>query len=140
MKVSRFALACAAMVLSVGARAARAEESFQLCLQLDGQPVHRYFLNFAVQGKAILVGGMKGYGGQNDHGPILGSMSKTPNPSYGYEMGLMVTFANGGDYLGPNTENVVFSFNPNGSIGYKRWIDRDTEFTQGSATVIACPE
>lgn len=145
MSVSRFTLiACAAAVFAVGiARPASAdEESFQLCLQLDAPGVHQYFLNFGVgsPGKAIFVGGMKGHGGQDDHGPVTGSMSRTPLPAYGVEMGLMVTFSNGGNYAGPNIENIVFHFNPNGSIGYKRWLDRDTSFTQGPAFVIACPQ
>lgn len=144
MRVSRLAvIACAAVVFALASsRPASAEESFQLCLQLDAAGPHQYFLNFGVgmAGKAIFVGGMKGHGGQEDHGPITGSMSRTPLPSYGFEMGLMVTFSNGGGYAGPNTENIVFQFNPNGTIGYKRWLDRDTAFTQGSAFVIDCPQ
>ncbi len=140
MNVSRFVFTA---LLTVGlwglsARPASAS-SFQLCLMLDEPVGHQYFLNFAVQGNAVLVSGMKGYGGQDDHGPIQGSMSRTPLPSYGFEMGLTVTFSNGGDYTGPNIENVVFQFNPDGTIGYKRWVDRETTFTQGTASAIACP-
>ena len=143
MRVARFAvIACAAAVFALGVpRTASAEESFQLCLQLDADGTHQYFLNFGVgMGKAIFVGGMKGHGGQDDHGPVTGTISRTPLPAFGYEMGLTVTFSNGGGYTGPNTENVVFQFAPDGSIGYKRWLDRDTTFTQGSAFVIACPQ
>jgi hypothetical protein len=129
----------AAVFCGFAARPASAEESFQLCLQLDAPGTHQYFLNFGIQGRAVFVGGMKGHGGEDDHGPVTGSMSRTPLPSYGFEMALMVALSNGGDYAGPNTETVVFHFNPNGSIGYKRWLDRDTAFTQGTSFVIACP-
>ncbi len=139
MRVSRFALTAAAVVLLGLAAQPASAESFQLCLSPDGQSTHQYFLNFAVQGNAILVGGMKGRGGQEDHGPVLGSLARTPSPSYGFEMGLTVTFANGGDYTGPNLENVVFQFNPDGTIAYKRWLDRETSFTQGTAVAITCP-
>ncbi len=85
MNVSRFVFTA---LLTVGlwglsARPASAS-SFQLCLMLDEPVGHQYFLNFAVQGNAVLVSGMKGYGGQDDHGPIQGSMSRTPLPSYGF--------------------------------------------------------
>jgi hypothetical protein len=143
MRVSRVLVACAAVAFSLlSSRPAHADESYQLCLQLDAGVANQYFLNFGlgIGGKAVFVGGMKGHGGQDDHGPVTGSLSRTPLPSYGYEMGLMVTFSNGGDYTGPNVENIVFTFNPDGTIAYKRWFDRETTFTQGTAFAIACPQ
>ena len=56
-----------------------------------------------------------------------------------YELGLTVTIQNGGDYAGPNTENVVFQFLSNGAINYKRWLNSDLDFTQGLAFAFTCP-
>jgi hypothetical protein len=140
MRLSRVALITLAVVLFSGftARSASAA-SFQLCLALDGPvSVNTYYLNFNAQGNAILVAGMKGVGYPDDHGPVFGSLARTVVGST-YQLGLTVTFVNGGDYMGQNTENVVFQFNANGSITYKRWLNSAKPFTQGVAVVIACP-
>jgi hypothetical protein len=127
-------MACAAAVLSVGAAAmGGAEECFQLCLQLEGQPIHRYFLNFAVNGGTILVGGMKRVDGRADRGAVVGSMARTV--SSGYEMGLTVTFP-AAAVEGAGTERIVFNFNANGTISYRRWLDQGIDVTQGTATIV----
>jgi hypothetical protein len=138
MRLYRCALIAFATVL-VATAAARpaAAASYQLCLALDGDS-SQYFLNFMVQGNAILVAGDKGHGGQDDHGPVFGALSHTPETPQIMEMGLTVTFANGGDYSNQNTENVVFTFTPDGAIAYKRWLNSAKEFTQGTASVIVC--
>jgi hypothetical protein len=143
MRVTRFALiALAAAVFSaVTARPASAAP-WQLCLRLvnsAGGP-NDYFMNFVVQGNAVLVTGMKnGFG--DDHGPLFGSLAKPPNsPLNGpYELGLTVTYENMGDYANRNTENVVFQLLSNGNINFKKWLRSSDTFTQGQAIVINCP-
>jgi hypothetical protein len=140
MRVSRVALiALASVVVSVGAARPVSAAPWQLCLTLN-QPTegaHAYFLNFLSEGNAILASGSKGHGPDN-HGPAFGALAK-PASSTLYELGLTVTFQNGGDYTGPNTENVVFQFLPNGVINYKRWLSSGLDFTQGQAFAFACP-
>ena len=110
MRLYRFALIAFATVLaSTGAVRPAAAASYQLCLALDGDS-SQYFLNFLMQGNAILVAGDKGHGGQDDHGPLFGSLSHAPETPQVMELGLTVTFANAGDYMNQNTENVVFTF------------------------------
>jgi hypothetical protein len=53
-------------------------------------------------------------------------------------MGLTVTIANGGDFVGANTENIVFIFHSTG-IAYKHWFNAGKTFTQGNAFLMACP-
>ena len=140
MRLSRVAqIALAIVLFSAFAVRPASAASWQLCLALDGPvSVNTYYLNFNVQGNAILVAGMKGVGYPDDHGPVFGSLARTPVAST-YELGLTVTFVNGGDYTNQNTENVVFQFNPNGSISYKRWLNSAAAFTQGVAVAISCP-
>ena len=138
MRLYRFALiAFAAVLASAGAARPASAASYQLCLALDGDS-SQYFLNFMVQGNAILVAGDKGHGGQDDHGPVFGALSHAPETPQIMEMGLTVTIANGGDYANQNTENVVFTFTQDGAIAYKRWLNGAKEFTQGTASVIVC--
>ena len=66
-------------------------------------------------------------------------LSHAPDSPEYMELGLTVTFSNGGDYFNPNTENVVFKFFPSGAITYKRWLHSTKTFTEGMANVIACP-
>ena len=136
MRISRSGLIALAIVVAslAGARSASAA-SYQLCLALDGES-GQYFMNFLIQGNAVLVAGDRGHGGQDDHGPLFGSM--TPLPASVFEVGVTVTFANAGDYAHQNTENVVFTFAQDGQITYKRWLHAGTPFTAGTASVIAC--
>ena len=138
MRFVRFVLvAFAAAVISAGAAGrAEAAASYKLCIALNGDDYGQYFMTFVVNGNAVLVSGEKGHGGQDDHGPLFGSM--TPLPSSVFEVGVTVTFANTGDYAHQNTENVVFTFAQDGQITYKRWLHAGTPFTAGTASVIAC--
>lgn len=135
----RFGLIVLAGVVfsTAGARPARAS-SYQLCLALDGE-TGQYFMNFAMQGNAVLVAGHRGHGGQEDHGPLFGALSHAPDTPQYMELGLTVTFSNGGDYFNQNTENVVFKFFPSGAITYKRWLHSTKTFTEGTVTVLSCP-
>jgi hypothetical protein len=145
MKISRTALiALAAVAFSaVAARPASAASPWQLCLSLETPSVnatHIYLLNTVVQGNAILVAGTYGHDSINNHGPVVGTLSRTvgiPGPVV-WEMGLTVTIANAGDYMGSNVEAVVFLFHSDGSIAYKRWFGGNT-FTQGVAVPFTCP-
>jgi hypothetical protein len=121
---------------TVGAGPARAA-SYQLCLALDGE-TGNYFMNFAVQGNAVLVTGYRGHGGQDDHGPLFGALSHAPETPQYLELGLTVTLSNGGDYSNQNTENVVFRFFQNGVITYKRWLHSSKAFTEGTVSLITC--
>jgi hypothetical protein len=138
MRLVRFALvAFAAAVISAGtAVRAEAAASYNLCIALNGDDYAQYFMTFVVNGNAILVSGEKGHGGQEDHGPLFGSM--TPLPASVVEVGVTVTFANAGDFAHQNTENVVFTFAQDGQITYKRWLHAGTPFSVGTASVIAC--
>jgi hypothetical protein len=138
MRATRFALiALAAAVFSAFTARPASAAPWQLCLRLVGGG--DYFLNFVVQGNAVLVAGTKNVFG-DDHGPLFGSLSKpTSSPFNVYEMGLTVTIENMGDYNGPNTENVVFQFLPSGHINFKKWLRSSDTFTQGEAIVINCP-
>lgn len=140
MRATRFALiALAAAVFSAFTARPASAAPWQLCLRLVGGGANDYFLNFVIQGNAVLVAGAKNVFG-DDHGPVFGSMSKPPNsPINAYEMGLTVTFENMGDYNNQNTENVVFQFLPNGHINFKKWLRSTDTFTQGEAIVINCP-
>lgn len=135
MKVSRFALiVLAAVVFSTFTARSASAATYQLCLRTG--TAGDYFLNFVAQGNGIVVTGVKGVG-IDDHGPVFGSLVKPPLVT-SWELGITVTFENMGDYAGPNTENVVFQFLPNGHINYKKWLRSNDTFTQGTATVITC--
>ena len=138
MRFVRFALVVlAAAVISAGtAGRAEAAESYKLCIALNGDDYGQYFMTLVVNGNTILVSGAKGHGGQDDHGPLFGSV--TPLPASMVEVGVTVTLANAGDYTRQNTENVVFTFAQDGQITYKRWLHAGTPFSAGTASVIAC--
>jgi len=145
MNISRTALiALAAVAFSAfAARPASAASPWQLCLSLDGPNSagsHIYLLNTVVQGNAIVVTGTYGHDGTETHGPVVGTLSRTlgiPGPLE-WELGLTVMIANGGDFAGSNTENVVFQFVP-GGISYKHWFNGGKTFTQGDAFQFTCP-
>ena len=130
--------ALAILVFSAVAPPARAASSYDLCLGLNGDGYGQYFMTFLAQGNTILVGGEKGHGGQDDHGPLFGTLSQIPGAQQAMELGVTVTFANAGDYANQNTENVVFTFLQSGDITYKRWLHAQNVFTQGTASVIIC--
>ena len=140
MRTSRFALVALATVVAsaIAERPARAAASYELCIGLNGDDYGQYFMTFIAQGNAIIVGGAKGHGGQDDHGPIFGAFSRPPSAQPTMELGLTVTFANAGDYTHQNTENVVFTFALDGGITYRRWLHAGTVFTEGTASVIDC--
>jgi hypothetical protein len=95
MRLYRFALiAFATVLVSVCAARPASAASYQLCLALDGES-SEYFLNFMIQGNGVLVAGNKGHGGQDDHDPVFGALSRAPETPQIMEMGLTVTFANG---------------------------------------------
>jgi hypothetical protein len=137
LKVVGFMLA-GLLALPGAVRSAHAAPLFAYCLAIDGH-ADQYFLNFNVQGNSIMVSGMMNRVG-DDHGPIAGSVSPAPSPSTGLEMGLTITYTNGGDYTGPNFQNMVFRFNTNGSISFRRSVQGTSGFTQGLAHAIACPQ
>jgi len=143
MRLCRVALiTVSALVITVAAAGpVSAASRFQLCLRDQPANGNSYFLNFNVQGNAILVSGTKGVFG-DDHGPLFGSLSKAFNtpPAGGWEMGLTVTIANMGDFAGHNTENIVFVFSPSGTIAFKRWKSSSQTFEQGTAVAFTCPE
>ena len=138
MRIFRSGLIVLAIVVAslAGVRSASAA-SYQLCLALDGES-GQYFMNFLIQGNAVLVAGDRGHGGQDDHGPLFGALSHAPDTPQYMELGVTVTFSNGGDFANPNTENVVFRFFQNGAITYKRWFSSSPAFTEGTVSVIAC--
>jgi len=141
MRATRIALiALAAVVFSAFTARPASAAPWQLCLRLNTGGANDYFMNFVVQGNAILVTGTKNVFG-DDHGPLFGSLSKPPNSPFNgpYELGLTVTFENMGDYNNQNTENVVFQFVSNGHINFKKWLRSSDTFTQGEAIVINCP-
>jgi hypothetical protein len=146
MEVFRIALIALATVAASAfpARPASAASPWQLCLTLDApgnaDSPRVYLLNTVVQGNAIFVTGTYGHDGGNNHGPVVGTLSRSvglPGPVL-FELGLTVMIANGGDFLGPNTENIVFQFHPDG-ISYKHWVNAGKAFTQGAAFQFACP-
>ena len=138
MRVLRVALVVLATVgISVVAVRPATAASYQLCLALDSES-GEYFMNFLVQGNAVLVAGDRGHGGQDDHGPMFGALSHAPDTPQFMELGLTVTFANGGDFANPNTENIVFRFFQNGVITYKRWFNSAKTFTEGTASTFVC--
>ena len=145
MRMYRVAIiAVAALIVIAGtARSASAASPWQLCLRPEPANgyVDTYFLNFSVQGNAILVSGTYGQGGQDTHGPVFGALAKALNTSgsLGWELGLTFTVANMGDYVGPNTENIVFVFGSDGSIVFKRWINSSATFEQGVMVAFNCP-
>ena len=140
MSFIRFVLvAFAAAVISAGAAGrAEAAASYKLCIALNGDGYGQYFMTFVVNGNAVLVSGEKGHGGQDDHGPLFGALSHAPDTPQFMELGVTVTFSNGGDFARPNTENVVFRFFQNGAITYKRWFSSSQAFTEGTVSVITC--
>ena len=143
MRIYRFAItAVAALVVIAGTARPASAAPHQLCLRDEPNLIPNfYYLNFSVQGNSILVSGTKGNFG-DDHGPLFGSLAKAnlTSPTGGWELGLTVTFQNGGDYANGNTENVVFTFNTDGSITYKRWKSNALTFEQGHAAAFTCPE
>src|SRR4051812_7530307 len=72
-------VALSIVVFSVVARPARAQSAYDLCLALNGDDHGQYFMTFLVQGSTIIVGGQKGHGGQDDHGPLSGAFSQAPS-------------------------------------------------------------
>jgi len=146
MNISRTALiALAAVAFSAAAaRPASAASPWQLCLSLDSPSVNStriFLLNTIVQGNAIAVTGTYGHDSINNHGPVSGSLSRTvgiPGP-VDWELGLTVMIMNAGDFMGSNTENVVFEFYSGGSISYKLWFNGDRTFSQGVAYQFTCP-
>lgn len=141
MRIRRIGLiALATVVLSAFHASPVTAAPWQLCLALDsatGSP--EYFMNFNIQGNAILVSGMRGRHSPETHGPLVGALDRTPGPASPWELGVSVTIQNAGDYAGFNTENVVFEFETTGTIFYKRWLNGNQAFTQGSAFVRPCP-
>ena len=141
--IALIALATAAPS-TAATRLAGAASPWQLCLTLD-QPGNEdsprvYLLNTIVQGNAVFVTGTYGHDGGNNHGPVVGTLSRSlgiPGPMQ-YELGLTVMIANAGDFLGPNTENIVFQCHPDG-IAYKYWVNGGKTFTQGLAYQFTCP-
>jgi len=131
----------ALIVIAASARPVSAASPWQLCLRDELGGGNTYYLNFTVQGNAIIVSGTYGQGGQDTHGPVFGTLAKPQgtSPSLGFELGLTVTVANMGDYNGVNTQNIVFVFVPNGPIGYKRWFNSSATFEQGIAVPFICP-
>jgi hypothetical protein len=138
MRKTRIAACVLAGLLVVGAvRPAQAASFYSLCLQLDNSPFDQYLLNLNVQGNAIMVSGTLNRSVTDDFGPISGSVSLMPSRST-FMMGLTVTYANMGDYSGPNFQHVVFEFFPTG-IAYRRSVSGSSSFTQGTAHAFACP-
>jgi hypothetical protein len=115
---------------------------YQLCLSLDSATVryHEVFLNFNVQGRAVTVSGARGRTFIDDHGPLFGSLSQLPNDRTIWELGITITYANAGDYGGPNVEHIVYRFYQNGAISYRRSSGAQYAFTQGVAYSIPCPQ
>ena len=137
LKVVGFMLA-GLLALPGAVRPAHAAPFFAYCLGLDGGHPDQYYLNFNVQGNSILVSGMMNHQ-VDDHGPITGSISPGPNPFSGLDMGLTITYTNGGDYTGPNFQHIVFHFNTNGTISWRRSVQGTAGFLQGVAHQITCP-
>jgi hypothetical protein len=48
-------------------------------------------------------------------------------------------YTNGGDYTGPNFQHIVFHFNTNGTISWRRSVQGTAGFSQGVAHTITCP-
>jgi len=142
-RIALIALATAALS-TLAAQPASAASPWQICLTLD-QPGNEdsprvYLLNTIVQGNAVFVTGTYGHDGGNNHGPVVGTLSRSlgiPGPMQ-YELGLTVMIANAGDFLGPNTENIVFQFHGD-AIAYKYWVNGGKTFTQGLAYQFTCP-
>ena len=147
MKLFRIALISVATVAmsAFAARPASAASPWQLCLTLDTPTnadgsAHPYLLNLVTQGNAVLVVGTYGHDGGNNSGPVFGGLARsigTPGPVV-FQMGLTITIGNGGDFMGSNTENIVFNFTSTG-IGYKHWYNGGKTFTQGNAYLMPCP-
>ena len=141
--IALVALATAASSV-VAPKPASTASPWQLCLTLD-QPGNEdservYLLNTIVQGNAIFVTGTYGHDGGNNHGPVVGTLTRSmgiPGPMQ-FELGLTVMIANAGDFLGPNTENIVFQFHQD-AIAYKYWVNGSKAFTQGLAYQFTCP-
>ena len=77
MRVYRFALIALATVV-FSAFTARPASAAQLCFHLNGAAgSDNFFLNFNVQGSAIMVGGIRGVLG-DDHGPVFGTLTAVP--------------------------------------------------------------
>jgi hypothetical protein len=146
MRIYRFALIALATVVfsALAARPARAASPWQLCLSLDGAGVgaaNVYMLNLNIQGNAILVSGTYGHDDVNNHGPVVGTLSRTLGLVGGfvYQLGLNVMIGNAGDFDEANTENIIFTFGSDGSVHYKRWLSANKPFTVGTAFIFACP-
>ena len=136
--VPKIRLVFATLALLFFGASARADAPYDLCLSLNGDDYGQYFMTFVVQKNTILVGGEKGHGGQEDHGPLFGALAQSEDTPQAMELGVTVTFTNGGDYTHQNTENVVFTFLQSGDIVYKRWLHAQNVFTQGTAAAIVC--
>jgi hypothetical protein len=139
MRVYRFALIALATVVfsAFTARSANAA-TWQLCLHLNGAAgSDTFYLNFNVQGSAIMVGGRRGVF-SDDGGPVFGTLTQIPLRPGSFEMGLTTTISNSGDYMGPNTENVVIFFAPGGVMTYNRWLNSNQAFTVGTVSLATC--
>jgi hypothetical protein len=136
-------IAVAALIVIAGtARPVSAASPWQLCLRNEpADGANTYYLNFTVQGNAILVSGTYGRAAPDTHGPVFGTLARVQGTLDGaqWELGLTVTIANMGDYGGPNTENIVFTFPQDGTIGFKRWISSSQTFQQGFMVPFNCP-
>ena len=108
-----------------GARSASAA-SYQLCLALDGES-GEYFMNFLMQGNAILVAGDRGHGGQDNHGPLFGALSHAPDTPQFMELGGL-SRCQWRRLRERNTENVVFRFFRTAALP-KRWFSSSQAFT-----------
>jgi len=138
MRSTRIAAILLAVPMILGVvRPAQAASFYSLCLALDNGPSDQYLLNFNVQGNAITVTGTLNRSVIDNYGPISGSMSLVPGRTT-WMMGLTVTYANMGDYTGPNFQHVVFEFLPTAII-YRRSLSGSSSFTQGTAHTFACP-
>ena len=139
MRAYRFAMiALATVVLSAFATRPASAATWQLCIHLNGAAgSDTFYLNFNVQGSAIMVGGSRGVF-SDDQGPVFGTLTQVPLQPGVFQMGLTTTIANRGDYMGINTENVVVFFGPGTSMTYKRWLNSSQTFTTGTVSMASC--
>ena len=134
MRQAFVALSMAACLV-VSQREVSAAPTYQLCLTGPGD----LFLNFVVQGQAVLVTGFKGITVNDLHGPVVGTLAQMPASSPAqYRMGLTVTFANGGDEAFNTVEHIVIYFDQFG-LRYKSSRPDQPEPETGPVSIVACP-
>jgi len=141
MRKHRFAAGLIFMFVLLGSARSTEAAFFRLCLELDTPGVRRHdlYLNFNVQGNAILVSGMRGIAVIDNHGPVVGSLSRLSTQTNIWQMGLTITYGNMGDYDGPSVEHMVFKFHPGGAISYRLSEGGSSSFVQGTAFTFTCP-